>query len=74
MLFLRDRLLNNDFRDVQQWETFMFYANYLMDLTRFIYGRGVLFKLSNFGVFLCLVMKDSLYSKIKNVERNDSEQ
>ena len=39
----------------------MFYENFKYDSLRYVYGRGVLFKLSSFYLFLFLVVKDLGY-------------
>jgi hypothetical protein len=35
--------------------------NLLLDLTRYVYGRGVLFKVSSLVVFCLLLLKDTVY-------------
>lgn len=35
--------------------------NFSLDLIRFVYGRGVLFRLSNFGIFFFFLFKDFCY-------------
>lgn len=39
----------------------MIITNWAMDITRFIYGRGLLFKLSSLIMFFVMLFKDSLY-------------
>eukprot|EP00397_Hematodinium_sp_SG-2012_P017809 GEMP01018222.1.p1 GENE.GEMP01018222.1~~GEMP01018222.1.p1 ORF type:complete len:734 (+),score=73.36 GEMP01018222.1:97-2298(+) len=48
--------------NVEVLERIQVCMNYLIDLLRFIYGRGVLFKLSHPGVFIILVLKDNAYN------------
>ena len=42
-------------------ERMMLVTNFFLDLVRFVYGRGVLFKLSSPVVFFFLIMKDLCY-------------
>mmetsp|Transcript_6409 Transcript_6409/g.15844 ORF Transcript_6409/g.15844 Transcript_6409/m.15844 type:complete len:976 (-) Transcript_6409:489-3416(-) len=48
-------------RNTVIYERMQFTINFLLDVTRFVYGRGVLFSLSRVEVFFLLIAKDITY-------------
>ncbi len=48
-------------RNTVIYERMQFTINFLLDITRFVYGRGVLFSVSRIEVFFLLITKDIVY-------------
>ncbi|CAD7972941.1 unnamed protein product [Amoebophrya sp. A25] len=52
---------DNGEKNTVVYERMQYTMNFLLDLIRFVYGRGVLFNLSRVEVFALLIVKDILY-------------
>ena len=49
-------------RDEIQLERLRFFLNYVMDLIRYVYGRGILFQLSMWWVFVLVLVLNFVFS------------
>jgi len=61
-----------DSQDVYRLERLGFGANFALDLLRYAYGRGIMFRVSNFYLFLFLLFKDVVYQFWYNYDNNFS--